>query len=142
MSRRTAQKRTRKRCRTLRSLPQRVLKRPTELAKEAAMMDEGFMAEARADTMRKERRSVRSPAVRSQLSLFGGRHGKTVKNSSRSPRTKGRLSWTGIERKQGIDRSVFAAVSKYRCLRCGRGSKYVKMQGKCTGPKYFEKWKM
>ena len=28
-------------------------------------------------------------------------------------------------------------ANKYRCMRCGKGSKYVKMQGKCTGPKYL-----
>ena len=27
--------------------------------------------------------------------------------------------------------------SKYRCMRCGKGSKYMKMQGKFTGPTYF-----
>ena len=46
-----------------------------ELAKAGAMLDEGFMAEARAETMKQERekRVVCSSAVRSQLSLFGGR---------------------------------------------------------------------
>ena len=37
-----------------------------------------------------------------------------------------------------------AEAEKYRCMRCGRGSKYTKMPGKCTGPKYlsenFGKW--
>ena len=28
-----------------------------------------------------------------------------------------------------------AAASKYRCMRCGRGSKHMKLQGTCTGPK-------
>ena len=35
-------------------------------------------------------------------------------------------------------------ANKNRCMRCGRGSKYMKMSGKCTGPKYlsenFGKW--
>ena len=44
-----------------------------ELGKEGAMLDEGFMAEVRAKTVQQERRSVRSFAVCSQLSLFGGR---------------------------------------------------------------------
>ena len=28
-----------------------------------------------------------------------------------------------------------AEANKYRCMRCGRGRKYMKMPGKCTGPK-------
>ena len=43
-----------------------------ELAKAEAMLDEGFLAEARAKTMQQERGTCRS-AVCSQLSLFGGR---------------------------------------------------------------------
>ena len=39
-----------------------------ELVKAGAMLDEGFMADSAAT----ERRSVRSLAVRSQLSLLGG----------------------------------------------------------------------
>ena len=42
-----------------------------ELAKEGAMLDEGIMAQVRAKTVQQERRSVRSPAVRSQFSLLG-----------------------------------------------------------------------
>ena len=38
-----------------------------------------------------------------------------------------------------------AEADSYRCMRCGRGSKYMKMQGKCTGPKFLskilEKWR-
>ena len=30
-----------------------------------------------------------------------------------------------------------AEAGRYRCMRCGRGSKYMKMPGKCTGPKYL-----
>ena len=46
-----------------------------ELAKEGAILDEGFIAEVRAKTVQQERErsSVRSLAVCSQLSLFGGR---------------------------------------------------------------------
>ena len=44
-----------------------------ELAQAGAMLDEGFMAAARAKTVQQERRSACSHAVRSHLSLFGGR---------------------------------------------------------------------
>ena len=30
-----------------------------------------------------------------------------------------------------------AEANKYRCMRCGRGSKCMKMSVKCTGPKYL-----
>ena len=43
-----------------------------ELAKAGAILDEGFVAEARAETMQQEREEVRSFAVCSQLSPFGG----------------------------------------------------------------------
>ena len=32
-----------------------------------------------------------------------------------------------------------AEADRYRCMRCGRGSKYMKMPGKCTGPKFLSK---
>ena len=44
-----------------------------ELATARAMLDGGLMAETRAKTVQRERRSVRSLAVRSQLSLCGRR---------------------------------------------------------------------
>ena len=44
-----------------------------ELATARAMLDGGLMAETRAKTVQRERRSVRSLAARSQLSLFGRR---------------------------------------------------------------------
>ena len=37
-----------------------------------------------------------------------------------------------------------AEANKYRCMRFGRGSKYMRMPGKCTRPKYLseklKKW--
>ena len=36
-----------------------------------------------------------------------------------------------------------AEADRYRCMRCGRGSKYMKMPGRCTGPKSCQKfWKV
>ena len=38
-----------------------------------------------------------------------------------------------------------AEANRYRCMRCGQGSKYMKMPGKCTGPKFLSnnwgKWR-
>ena len=61
-----------KRCRTLRGFVTEGNEKADELAKAGAMLDEGFMAEARAKTMQQEREGVCSSEVRSQLSLFGG----------------------------------------------------------------------
>ena len=30
-----------------------------------------------------------------------------------------------------------AEADRYRCMRCGRGSKFMKMPGKCAGPKFL-----
>ena len=43
-----------------------------ELAKEGAIMDEGFMAEVTAVTVKQDRGSVRSLAICSQLPLLSG----------------------------------------------------------------------
>ena len=32
-----------------------------------------------------------------------------------------------------------AEADKYRCVRCGRGSKYMKMPGRCNGPQFLSK---
>ena len=61
MSRRTAQRRTRKICRILRSFVTDTdgNEKADELGKAGAMLDEGYMAEARSETMQQEReRSV------------------------------------------------------------------------------------
>ena len=58
MSRRTAQRRTRKICRTLRGFVADGSEKVDELAKAGAMLDEGFMAEARAKTVQQEREEV------------------------------------------------------------------------------------
>ena len=42
------------------------------------------------------------------------------------------------KRKDAKHRTEWCA-SKYRCMRCGRGSKHMKMQGKSTGPKCLSK---
>ena len=44
----------------------------------------------------------------------------------KSQETKLRMEWC-------------AEADRYRCMRCGRGSKNMKMPGRCTGPKFFFK---
>ena len=50
-----------------------------ELAKEGAMLDEGFMAETRAETVQQEREEVYAALqYGSEFSLFGSKNGRTV----------------------------------------------------------------
>ena len=58
MSRRTVQRRIRKRCRILRGFVTDGNEEADELAKAGAMLDEGFFAEARAKTVQQEREEV------------------------------------------------------------------------------------
>ena len=69
---RTAQRRTRKRCRIL-SLSPMAMRKADELAKAGAMLDEGFMAEGESkDSAAGARIGTCSLAVCSQFSLIGG----------------------------------------------------------------------
>ena len=50
--------------------------------------------------------------------------------------------WVFVEKKseQTMHQTEWCAEAKeYRCMRCGRGSKYMKMPGRCTGPKFLSK---
>ena len=72
----------------------------SELAKAGAMMDEGFVAEARVATVKqeRERRCTQRCSVR-LASVAWWRNGRTVRSSSRS-RQKSGLLWTRKERKR------------------------------------------
>ena len=60
-----------------------------------------------------------------------------MKSSSQS-RKKSGLSWTRRERRRNIERSgVWKQTGTG--ARCGRGSKFMKMPGKCTRPKVLSK---
>ena len=106
------------------------------MAKAGAMLDEGFVAEAGAETMKKEREG--SFAVCGQLPLPG-------RTMERLPKPKEK--WVFVENKSENmkHRTEWCAeADRYRCMRCGRGCKYMKMPGKCTGPiiltKSLAKW--
>ena len=58
MSKRTARRRTQKRCRPLKKHVTDGNEKADELAKEGAMRDEGFMARTRAKTVQQEREEV------------------------------------------------------------------------------------
>ena len=126
MSRHTAQRKIRKICRILRSLS------PDELTKEGAL-DEGFLAEARAKTMQQEREEVYAACFHCLVEqwkdcekLKPKPKEKWIFVDTSSDETKHRTEWC-------------AEADRNRCMRCGRGSKYIKMPRKCTGPRFLSK---
>ena len=52
------------------------------------------------------------------------------------PQAKEKRIYVDKKREEAKPRTEWcAAASKCRCMRCGRGSKHMKLQGTCTGPK-------
>ena len=105
-----------------------------ELAKAGVMMDEGFMAEARAASMKQEREEV---YVALQCAACFHCLVKEWKGCEQlKPKPKEKLIFVD-EKSEGMKHRAewCAGADRYRCMRCGRGSKYMKMPGSCTGPK-------
>ena len=97
-----------------------------ELARAGAMLDEGFMAEVRADTRKQGREEV-YVALQYAASFH-----------CRVEQCKPKEKWSFMDKKSERmkHRTEWCAeADEYRCLRCGRGSKYMKMPGRRTGPK-------
>ena len=73
----------------------------------------------------RERRGVRSLTVCSQLSLFG-EEWKDCEELKPQPRAK--MTYMDKKREETKHRTEWCAnASKYRCLRCGKGRKYMKL---------------
>ena len=75
------------------------------------------------------RGSVRSFAICSQLPLFSGEW-----KDCEELRPKPKENWSFVDkRREGMkQRTVWRAeANQYRCMRCGKGSKYMKMPGSC-----------
>ena len=109
-----------------------------ELAKAGAMMDEGFMAEARAATGKQEREDVYVALQYAASFHCLVEEWKDCEELEPKPKEK----WRFVDRKsEGMKlRTEWCAeADRYRCMRCGRGSKHMKMLGKCTGPKFLSK---
>ena len=85
-----------------------------ELAKAGAMLDEGLMAEAKAETMKQERKEVNVA-----LQYAAGFHWLVEK-------------WTDCEELKPKPKEWCAEADRYGCMTCGRGSKYMKMPGRCN----------
>ena len=56
------------------------------------------------------------------------------------PKPKEKGSFVDKRRESMKHRTEWCAeADRYRCMRCGRGSKYMKMPGRCDGPKFLSK---
>ena len=109
-----------------------------ELAKAGAMLDEGFMAQARAETLQREREEVYAALQYAASFLCLVEKWKDCEELKPKPKEK----WIFVDKKseEAKHRTEWCAeADRYRCMRCGRGSKYMKMPGKCTGPKNCQK---
>ena len=106
-----------------------------DLAKAGAMLDEGFLAEARAETMQQEGEEVYAAMQYAASFPFLVEERKVCEE----PRPKPIEKWNFVDQKREETKhrtECCSEANKYQCIRCGRGSKYMKMPGKCTGPKY------
>ena len=83
------------------------------------------MADTRAKTVQQEREEVHAA-----LQLV--EEWKNCEELKPKPREK----WIFVDKKREETRhrtEWCAEAKKFRCMRCGRGSKYMKMPGRCTG---------
>ena len=107
-----------------------------ELAKAGAMLDEGSVAEARAETMRKEREEVYVALQYAASFHCLVEEWKDCEELRPKPREK--WSFVDKRRERMKHRTEWCAEAKrYRCMRRGKGSKYMKMPGKCDGPTFL-----
>ena len=108
-----------------------------ELAK-GALLDEGFLAEAKAETMQQERQEVCAALQYAASFHCLVEQWKDCEELRPTPKEK----WVFVEKNSENmkHRTEWCAeADRYRCMRCGRGSKYIKLPGKRTGPKFLTK---
>ena len=98
-----------------------------ELAKAGAMLNEGFMAEARAETMPQERKEVYVALQHAASFHCLVEEWKDCEELRPKPKEKCFFVDNGRVR------------IKHRTEWCGKGSKYMKMSGRCDGPKFLSK---
>ena len=115
-----------------------------ELAKRGALLDTGFMAEARTEMMQQEKEWVYAALQYAASFHCLVEEWKDCEEFKPKPKEK----WTLVDQKREETKhrtERCAEADRYRCMRCGRGSKYMKTPGKCTGPKFLsqilEKWR-
>ena len=129
MSLRTAQKKDKKDTSHFEKFVTEGYEKADELAKAGAMLDEGLMAEARGKTLQQEREEIYAA-----LWYAASFHCLVVEwKDSEELKPKPKEKWTFVDQiREGDEASngVGAEANLYRCMRCGRGSKYMKCPGK------------
>ena len=108
-----------------------------ELAKAGSILDEGFLAETRARRVQQER-----DVVCAALQYAPSFHCLVEEwEDCEELKPKSKEKWIFVvEKKEEMKyrMELCVGVNKYRCMRCGIGSKYMKMPRKCAGrPKYL-----
>ena len=99
-----------------------------DLAKTTAMLDEGFMAEARAETLQQEREEVHAALQYAASFHCLVEEWKDCEELKPKPKEK----WTFVDQKREETKhrtEWCAETNKCRCMRCGKSSKYMKMPG-------------
>ena len=103
-----------------------------ELAKAGEMLYEGLMAEARAKTEKQERERKMYAALQCAASF----HCLVEEwKDCEELKTKPKEEWIFVDKKTEDTKhrtGWCAEANEYRSVRCGRGSKYMKMQGQYT----------
>ena len=105
-----------------------------------AILNGGLVAEVRAVALTQEReRKCMQPCNMQPASIAWWRNGKIVKNSLR-PKPKEKWFFVDKRRESMKHRTEWCAeANRYPCMRCGKGSRYMKMPGRCDGPKFLSK---
>ena len=103
---------------------------------------EGFTAEARAETVQQEGEEVYAALQYAASFHCVVEEWKGCEEIKLKPKEK----WTFVDKKRETNNRTewCAEASRYRCMRCGKSSKHMKMPGQCAGPKFlstnFGKW--
>ena len=105
-----------------------------ELAKEGALLEKGFMVEASAETVQQEREEVYAALQYAASIHCLVEEWKDCEELE--PKPKEKWTFANQKREETKHRTEWCAEADwYRCVRCGRGSQYMKMPEKCTGQK-------
>ena len=109
-----------------------------ELAKAGAMLDDGCRVEERAKPMQQEREDVYAALQYAASFTCLVEEWKDCEELKPKPKEK----WKFVDQKREETKHPTewcAEANKYRCMRCGRGSKYMKMPGQMHRTKILVK---
>ena len=97
-----------------------------------AMLDEGFLTQARGSAIQQDREVVY--AALQYAASFHCLVEEWKDCEEQEPKSKEKCIIVDKKREVTEHKTEWCATaSKYRCMRCGRGSKYMRMQGDSAG---------